>query len=347
MHSLALLLLLCSVLSGTVGQDYQAVCNPSNYTLTPAMPLPTLPNQFSTIIEGNIVQLNSTYIIAEHYDDPGNRGRFETIVRETGQREVAIYDYDLAEAFLIPDLTQNISCGVQTIVNASIPRFEPFGITYVNGSVHIGTVSSLFLLPPNTTSVYHGNETIRGIPCNRWQTCHVMENNSYTLDYYFASSDWQYIFMGDAIPIQITLRGSMVDDDGSLNDLYHVYSFIAFHSGPDSVPDSVFMVPTGLPCRGRIPGQALPEPPPFFSMYIEILDQEETIGNIRVRENASHFQYGIFHILYVVCVWCTPMCAFGSMYQSDCQRTHCQTVAIVGERIQLQFYSGTPRPFNQ
>lgn len=301
MHSIALLLLLCSVLSGTVGQDYQPVCNLSDYTLTPAMPLPTLPNQFSTIIEGNIVQLNSTFIIAEHYDDPGNRGRFDTIIRETGQREVAIYDYDLAEAFLIPDLIQDIPCGVQTLVNGTSPRFEPFGITYVNGSVHIGTVSSLFLIPPNTTSVYLGRERVRGIPCDHWQTCHVMENNSYTLDYYFASTtEWQYVFMGDAIPVQINLTGLTVDENGSLKELRHVYSFIAFHSGPDSVPDSVFMVPTGLPCRGRIAGQSLPEPPPFFSMYIETLDQAETIGNIRVRENSSHFQYGVFHIPSVV-----------------------------------------------
>lgn len=307
MHSLALLLFLCSALSGAVGQNYQPVCNPANYTLDPNMPLPTLPNQFSTIIEGNIVQLNSTFIIAEHFDDPGNRGRFETIIPGTEQREVAIYDYDLGEAFLIPDLMQNISCGVQFLTNETSPRVAPFGITYVNGSVHIATASNLFLLPPNTTYVYLGTEMVRGIPCNRWQTCHVLENNSFTLDYYFAStSDWQYVFLEDVIPVQITLRGSMVDDDGSLIKLYHVYSFIAFHSGPDSVPDSIFMVPTGLPCRGRLAGEALPEPPPFFSMFIETLDQPEAIGNIRVRESHHTFSVGTF----TLSIWraqCPPM----------------------------------------
>lgn len=263
------------------GAQYVPVCDRQEYMQTPIPPIPSLPDQFSTIIEGNIVQSNYTALVAEYYDNPGNRGRFEYVIQETDiESGVAIYDYNLGEAFLIPDRERNVSCGVQLLTNFSD---SIFGITYVNGSVHIGTVTQLFQVAPNESAKYLGVDSVRGIPCNHWQTCHVYVNNSYTLDYYFAStSDWKYAFSGESVPIQIELNGAKISDDGTLDTMHHVYSFIAFHSGPSAVPDSVFEVPTGLPCLGRIAGEDLPEVPPFFSLQFETLEDPYTIGTVRV-----------------------------------------------------------------
>ena len=267
------------------GGQYEPVCDPQSYSQTPAVPLPSLPDQFSTVIEGNIAQFNSSFIIAELYDDPGNRGRFEFIIGQTGQKEVAIFDYDDGEAFLIPDARGGTACGVRSLTDSSEFVNRSFGITHVNGSVHIGTVTNLFQLALNESAVYYGVETVRGIPCNHWQTCHVLENNSYTLDYYFvATEDWQYVFSGETIPVQIKLSGTRIIDNGTLDVMDHVYSYIAFQSGPDAVPDSAFQVPTGLPCKGRLAGKDLPTAPPFFSMLIETLDNPNSIGTVRVRE---------------------------------------------------------------
>ena len=282
MHWLHLLLLLCSLLFGTVARVYRPVCNPGNYSLSPAMPLPVLPVQFSTLVEGNIAELNSTFLVAEHYDSVGNRGKFESVDPATGQKEVAIYDYDLGEVFLIPDLMQGIPCGVQLINNRSEFVTRLLEITYVNSSVHIGAVTNLFQL--DAPSVYLGTEAVRGIPCNHWQTCHVLQYSSYTLDYYFATtSNWNYVFAGEAIPVRISLSGCQMTSDGTVEKLSHVYSFVRFHSGPDSVSDSDFRVPTGLPCRGRLAGKPLPQLPPFFSMQLEALEEQQGNGALVVR----------------------------------------------------------------
>ena len=258
------------------------VCDPGDYKQTPNPTIPTLPEQFSTIIEGNIQDLNTSFIMSEHYDYLGNRGKLEYITG-TEQREVAIFDYNLGEAFLIPDLERDVPCGVQPLTGPSELVNNSFGITYVNGSVHIGSVSKLFDLGINQSARYLGIYSVRGIPCNRWQTCHVLENESYVLDYYFVSTaEWAYIFSGETIPVQITLTGSRIDDDGMAYDMSHTYSFIGFRSGPDAVPDSVFEVPTGLPCLGRIAGKDLPDVPPYFSMLVEAVEKPSDVVIVRV-----------------------------------------------------------------
>ena len=268
--------------SGSLQPGYTPVCYPQEYEQTPNPPFPTLPDQFSTVIEANILNRNSSFLAVEHYDYPGNRGRLETIFRGIDSRELAIFDYNLGEVFLIPDLERSLPCGVQLLTGPSRLLNESFGITYVNGKVHIGTVSQLFDLAVNESAQYMGVESIRGIPCNHWQTCHIFEDESYTLDYYFVSSqDWNYFFPAQTIPIQIVLNGSRFLN-GTTDEFMDVYSFIAFHSGPSAVPDSVFEVPTGLPCLGRIAGKELPDVPPFFSMKIETLDIPNTISTVQV-----------------------------------------------------------------
>ena len=279
MYWLHLLLLLCSLLSGTVARVYLPVCSPGNYSLEP---LPVLPVQFSTLIEGNIAELNSTFLVAGHYDSAGNRGKFESVDPATGQKEVVIYDYNLGEVIFIPDLMQGTPCGVQLINNRSEFVTRLFRI-YVNGSVHIGTVANLF--QPGAPSVYLGTEAVRGIPCNHWQTCNILENSSYIQDYYFATTfNWNTAFAGEVIPVQISLRGRRVAYDDTVEELSHVYSFVRFHGGPDSVSDSDFRVPAGLPCRGRLAGKPLPQLPPFFSMQVEALEEQQGNGALVVRD---------------------------------------------------------------
>lgn len=144
-----------------------------------------------------------------------------------------------------------------------------FGFQLVNGSVHIGSVLGFFGLVDGANPRYLGPEIARGIPCLRWQTCHVLDNNSYTLDYLFSAEDWMDAYSDGPVPVQIRLLGSRLDGNGQVLRINHTYNFVAFNSGPDSVPDEVFVVPNGLACRGRIPGIPLPVLPPYFSMYLE------------------------------------------------------------------------------
>ena len=271
--------------SGSSGlrPDYLPVCNPENYTQTPNPPFPSLPDQFSSILEFSSSLYQSSVIFSEHYDDPGNRGRVD-MFSKNGQRDVVIYDYDTGEAFVIPDRVRGVACGVQPLtepsafVNASV-----YGFRYVDGKIHIGSVRELFKLTENQTGINCRQEEVRGIPCNCWQTCHVTENVSYVVTYYFASTtNWNYYFGGDTIPVRIDLCETSLDEDGIVNEDRHTYSFFRFHGGPDAVPDSAFAVPIGLPCLGRNAGRDLPDLPQYFSMLLEAADNPRKVNTRRV-----------------------------------------------------------------
>ena len=243
------------------------VCDPSDYTTSPNPPIPDLPRQFSAVIEANFVQLDQSALVREYFDEIGNRGRFE--IAHSSSAIVGIFDYNLGEVFLIPDPNTGDGCSVHNLIRQSSLSF--FGFRIVNGSVHIGTVGRFFRLSSNVSANYLGQEDVRGIMCDHWQTCTVMENKSYTLDYYFSTADWAFSANpnGSQIPVQVVLNESQ----SATPNLNHIYSFVDFVSGPQSVPDKVFMVPTGLPCRGRIPGQPLPALPNFFTVYSETVSQ--------------------------------------------------------------------------
>ena len=275
--------LLCLV--GAAFGQYVPVCDPTNYTGPPSMPLPDFPTQFSVVIEANLGQENLTLNVKEYFDEVGNRGRFE-ITMDVGNT-VGIFDYDDGEIFVI---SEDGACEVKLIADSSTRSFliEPplFGFSGgVNGSIHIGTVRDFFRLQRDTNATWLGVEVVRGIPCNRWQTCTVMENNSYTLDYYFATEDWNFALGNGPTPVQVILTG--IDArGGEAESLKHTYSFLSFDTGSRSVPDEVFAVPIGLVCTGRIPGRPVPPFPEYFSLTLEAV--------LRTRQSAVVYKVSYY-----------------------------------------------------
>lgn len=255
------------------------LCNQSLYNTSPNPPIPNLPRQFSAVIEANYLQSNQSVLVREYFDEIGNRGRFEINSDSDGNAILGIFDYNLNEVFLI---TRG-GCTVQR-ANAPSPEISPFfGFRVENGTVLIGTVGHFFRLNSNTSANYLGQEEVRGILCGHWQTCTVMGNKSYTLDYYFSTAYWTFAANpnGTQIPVQVILKGWR--DDGAY--INHIYSFVDFVLGPQSVPNGVFMVPTGLACKGRTPGQPLPSLPNsgFFTTYIEsVFPARQTASVVRV-----------------------------------------------------------------
>ena len=278
---------LLSFLPGAVPQGVDPVCNLVDFGSTPPdPPLPELPQQFSALIEGNLGHRKQTINLREYFDEIGNRGRIEIAgTNENGTFEtIGIFDYDDAEIFLIPDRfgDEMSECGVRLIAEPTRFLNQTFGFQMVNGSVHIGSVLGFFQLVGDANPIYLEPEIVRGIPCDHWQTCHVLVNNSYTLDYYFSAENWTDAYSDGPVPVQIRLKGSRLDQNGVLM-INHTYNFVAFNSGPDSVPDEVFVVPTGLACRGRIPGIPLPVLPPYFSMFLEAVTPDtQTVQFFRV-----------------------------------------------------------------
>ena len=275
--SLAIISLLSSL--GAIAQSLDPICDLADFTSPPNISLPELPRQFSALIEANLGHRMQTFAVREYFDEIGNRGRIETVIPTVNGtiETIGIFDYDDAEIFLIPDQfgDEVAECGVRLITEPNRFINDTFGFQLVNGSVHIGSVLQFFLLVDGAIPRYLGPEVARGIPCDHWQTCHVLDNNSFTLDYYFSADGWMDAYSDGPVPVQIRLNGSRLQEGGlQVLRINHTYNFVAFNSGPDSVPDEVFMVPNGLACRGRIPGTPLPVLPPYFSMYLEIVRGE-------------------------------------------------------------------------
>ena len=74
--------------------------------------------------------------------------------------------------------------------------------------------------------------------------------------------------MSERSPVSIEVVGQRMDN-GTLRDIRDTINYVSFQDGSDAVPDEVFQVPTGLPCRGRKAGKPLPPFPRFFSSRFE------------------------------------------------------------------------------
>ena len=263
--SLCAAVLLC--LTGVV---FGQICDPATYVGPPTVPLPVLPSQFSVVIEANFGQDNRTSYIKEYVDDAGNRGRFEiSSTLSAINPTLGIFNYDDGEIFVIPDAINGSACSVKQIADPSLSPFLPhqpiFGFQDdSSGSVHIETVSRFFRLLRNANATSMGVEDVRGIPCNRWQTCTVIDSDAFTLDYYFATQDWDFALGDGPTPVQVVL--TLMGGKGTQQD---TYSFVSYDTGPRSVPDEVFTVPFGLVCAGRRPGRPVPSFPDYFSLSLE------------------------------------------------------------------------------
>ena len=73
------------------------------------------------------------------------------------------------------------------------------------------------------------------------------------------------------IPFQVVINGTRLNinaTDGSIHQVYNVYSFVNFQAGP--ADDELFHVPPGLPCLGRITGKPLPPlPQDYYTVLYE------------------------------------------------------------------------------
>ena len=291
-------MILFSVLLTTIGVNVLLVeagvdpyCDPDDYVLSESDPkLPRLPDQFYYSVEATIVEFDRTFFASEYLDEIGNRGRFDFTGR--GEKMSAIADYNSGETFIFPNRRTGDSCTVsQLTTNRTAPPIARFLFGVVpgeNNTVHIGAPSFAFYNFINTSVVrYIGINNTRGIPSYHWQACTVNENNSYTFDYYFTNGSlWSNSYDEEGyVPVAIELRGVRLNRTGmNVIQIEHYYSFVNYRSGPEAVPDQVFMVPTGLICLGRNPGKPLPPFPNFFSTGVEVVfNEQNSVLSLKVK----------------------------------------------------------------
>lgn len=226
---------------------------------------PTFPRQFSTEVEANIFHLNQTIHVTEYYDNINERGRIDTYSEFSNN--VTLVNYDTMEVSHIMTINGSKTCFAAPLsANSSRRARNVFGAQLVNGTAHILTPSQFLRFGDNET--YIGPEVVRGIPCDRWQSCNISAGslNNYTVDYYFSQADWD----PSMVPVQIVVNGTSPDSDNgsAVHEVYNVYSYVNFRPGP--ADDDLFRVPPGQVCSGRSSSKELPPlPKDYFSALYE------------------------------------------------------------------------------
>jgi len=233
--------------------------------------LPTFPNQFSAEIEANIIHLNLTLHVTEYYDNINNRGRIESYTAFGSN--ITLVDYNTMEVSNIMTGADGQKSCMAASLAANSSRFARFlfGPQFDNGTAHIIPTTQFLMFGEEFNETHIGIETVRGVPCHRWQSCDVSTGaeRNYTIDYYFTQTNWNYNPV--MIPFQVVVNGTSPNrntSDGSIHQVYNVYSFVNFRPGP--ADDELFRVPPGLPCLGRQTGKSIPPlPPDYYTVLYE------------------------------------------------------------------------------
>ena len=256
-------------------QMFDPQCNPSdfgNIDSDDGLPLPVVPGQYMLTAEVNLLERNRSIFVKEYFDEIGNRARIENTIN--GTMSVTIADYNGGEAFVFPDKDAGRACSVYPIVLNSQNIFLVSRVLGVvpgeNHTVHIAPPFNNFQSRINSSNAnYTGVELVRGIPSHHWQACYATGSEWFLADLYITYNDqWSLPFMSERSPVSIEVVGQRMDN-GTLSDIRDTINYVSFQDGSDAVPDEVFQVPTGLPCRGRKAGKPLPPFPRFFSSRFE------------------------------------------------------------------------------
>ena len=241
-------------------------CNPSNYgnlDSPGAMPLPVLPSQYMITAEVNMLGRNRSIFVKEYYDEIGNRARIENTI--DGTTSVTIADYNGGEAFVFPDRDAGRACTVYPIV---LNSQNIFLVSRVLGAVegknhtvdvHIARPFNNFASRVNNSNTnYSGVVIVRGIPTHHWEACFSNGSEWYNAHFYITYNDqWNLPFMSEQSPVSIVFVGQRIDN-GTVHNISDIITYVLYQNGSDAVPDEMFQVPTGMPCRGRRTGNRSP-----------------------------------------------------------------------------------------
>jgi len=258
-------------------QGDTSVCTPPNTNVPGAPPLPTLPDQFQTEVEGNFIHKRTSIEAWEYYDGKNNRGVLHLVQPLSGDKiDIdTIYDYTEEQAIIVARLPKvggvdlGPLCTVQAIKDYSL-NFV-FGVDIGGTHAHIMSPAAVLRLDPKEMA-YVGDDAVRGINVNHWKGCLYWENSKTTMSIHWYLSDpktWTNPNSKDAVPVRAIVHGKVHVNSTLTRDFEHIYDFI--HFKPGTVDKRAFEVPRGVQCPGRKGVKKLPNLPSAFSFNAEII----------------------------------------------------------------------------
>jgi hypothetical protein len=190
--------------------------------------MPTLPNQFSAVIETNIINLNLTVHLHEFYDLVANRTRTDLYHGDTGLETTSIFDFSNnrywhSEQAAHRDDVSSCQWGLVEHVRGREFRFWDMehtrGATLQSpgvsgqGQPHLTTSDEFFAFGRELGETYDGVHSVRGIMSDKWSrldckggTC--CEGNL-TTNFYFSQAGWSLPEdNGERVPTRVEVIGS-------------------------------------------------------------------------------------------------------------------------------------------
>lgn len=244
------------------------------------VPLPSLPDQFVTVVEANILEKNYTTLVFEAYDFVGNRARFDFRRRNELVSNIEFYGSNIRYELHHENTTYHSGSHVSSCTFANVSDFTK------DNHGHLQRSADFFHFSKEFNESYHGIHRIRGIPAHHWislvnhtsRFAGVDFQMEYSVSYFFAMDRWD--IHGNphtSVPLRCEIEGvsSVIASSvpahllqqcanttaiatnrfiarlcRSINqpeEFHHIYEFIHFVPGPP--PDHMFEVPGHLICH--------------------------------------------------------------------------------------------------
>ncbi|XP_048251350.1 uncharacterized protein LOC124113178 isoform X2 [Haliotis rufescens] len=239
---------------------------------TPAVgqpPLPALVNTYEVHIEMKSVTENTTTSINEYF----NGTTQQLAVRQTllGVRVYSYFHYALDE--LLTVVPQEGTCVVTNISTSKL--------SYLFGD-H-GNASSILQLGRDTTQVYQGTDTVRGIRVRKWCSCQTWDafNATMNVTWYFSDpASWDTGIGLEAVPVRAWVQGHSGHAGGHK---YFEQIFDMFHFNDLITTKDALQVPDLIYCGGRRVHKAMPSIPSSFSVQVELVETNtKLLSNIEI-----------------------------------------------------------------
>jgi hypothetical protein len=249
-------------------------------TVPQTVPFPTLPTRFRTSTSIVFPNWNASMSMQQYYDQNLQLARVD--YNDQNVRVHHIWNLNKQLHWIIDTISGSCMIGNTTVTPD--PNWGPQQLINLVSNSGLLTPQQLFNFGENTTETYRGQEVVRGILCDRWDSYSNTSFNynrtgnlviiSTTISTYFSSVTWNYFSPGQTqIPVRSITRGTISYGSVS-NDILVYKDYTNFNI---EVPDDVFAVPNYCPTSLNIP--SLPTLQNSFSSVVEITDlnQQETV----------------------------------------------------------------------
>ncbi|KAK6989321.1 hypothetical protein BgiMline_012529, partial [Biomphalaria glabrata] len=250
---------------------------------TPVTPAPPMPSIFQTdsyqaTVEINILDKNYSMVTQEYLDYQNNIGAI--IAFTNGVKTQVIYSYRSGEIFEI-NFDGLSTCTVKNMSTSPYVSYLGPMFNNINGDIrHIFGSSAALNFASNSSYVFNGTGTVRGLPVNIWTTCLTYPNTKAPIQvtFYFSQAGWNTSWSQQQMPLRVEIKGvTQTSTFGSLTTqatpryFHHMYDFINYLPTVDPT-SSVFKPPRRVACLNRINTHPLPKIQTTFKYKAEIVN---------------------------------------------------------------------------